>query len=110
MEHTRPDRNKIHELAGLILRLRKLGPVPDDVDQLRHHQTHFLFTLSKMTKPGEKGIKASDMSKAMHITRGGITHIINDMESNGLIERVPDPNDRRVVLICPTDLGKRTHG
>ncbi len=90
-----------------MLRMRKFSAVRSEVDQLRHHQTHFLFTLSKLTKPGEKGVKASDMSKALHITRGAITHIINDMEANGLIERVSDLNDRRIVLICPTELGKQ---
>lgn len=107
MDSDKVDTDLIHELAGLVLKLRKLGRFPDNHDQYKHRQMHFLFSLSKLIQPGEKGVKASDMSDSLHITRGGISQTINELESAGLIERISDPTDRRVVLIAITDAGKK---
>lgn len=107
MDSEKVDTDLVHELAGLVLKLRKLGRFPDNHDQYKHRQMHFLFSLSKLIQPGEKGVKASDMSDSLHITRGGISQTINELESAGLIERISDPTDRRVVLIAITDAGKK---
>ncbi|MDI3419829.1 MarR family winged helix-turn-helix transcriptional regulator [Streptomyces luteolus] len=37
-----------------------------------------------------------------------ITGIVDRLESRGLVERRPDPADRRVKLAAPTEDGKRT--
>ncbi|GGX56165.1 MarR family winged helix-turn-helix transcriptional regulator [Streptomyces noursei] len=37
-----------------------------------------------------------------------VTGIMDRLESRGLVERRPDPNDRRVKLAAPTDEGQRT--
>ncbi|OON76734.1 MarR family transcriptional regulator [Streptomyces tsukubensis] len=37
-----------------------------------------------------------------------ITGIIDRLESRGLVERRPDPDDRRVKLAAPTEEGNRT--
>jgi DNA-binding MarR family transcriptional regulator len=42
------------------------------------------------------------------ISSGGMTNRIDRLELAGLVERRPDPNDRRGKLIALTDAGKRT--
>ena len=37
------------------------------------------------------------------LTSGGMTNILHDLENRGLVERLPDPADRRGVLILLTD-------
>jgi DNA-binding MarR family transcriptional regulator len=37
-----------------------------------------------------------------------VTGIVDRLESRGLVERRPDPNDRRVKLAAPTDQGRAT--
>jgi DNA-binding MarR family transcriptional regulator len=37
------------------------------------------------------------------LTSGGMTNILHDLEHRGLVERLPDPADRRGVLIRLTD-------
>lgn len=37
-----------------------------------------------------------------------VTGIVDRLESRGLVERRPDPNDRRVKLAAPTDAGRAT--
>ena len=108
MNKFEPNSPLVSELAGNIYQFNRLSTKPELPDELRHQQFHFLIMLSKLIQPGAKGIKASVMSDALHITRGGITHILNDLEDAGFIERFSDPNDRRLVLIRPTELGTKT--
>jgi DNA-binding MarR family transcriptional regulator len=37
------------------------------------------------------------------LTSGGMTNILHDLENRGLVERLPDPADRRGVLVRLTD-------
>lgn len=45
--------------------------------------------------------------EAAMISSGGMTNRIDRLERAGLVERHPDPNDRRGKLIALTDAGKR---
>jgi DNA-binding MarR family transcriptional regulator len=49
---------------------------------------------------------ASELSGQLQITPAGVTHLLNPLEETGYIERLQDPNDRRVVLIGLTTKGK----
>jgi DNA-binding MarR family transcriptional regulator len=55
---------------------------------------------------GRESIKASELSRQMEITPAAVTHLINPLEDAGYIARLPDPTDRRVVLISLTDKGQ----
>lgn len=97
----------VKDLAANFLRIFKLATKPELPNELRHRQFHFLLTLVKLMGPDGVGVKPSDLSDTMHITRGAITHILNHMESAGMVERIPDPTDRRNVLVKPTADGLR---
>ncbi len=45
--------------------------------------------------------------EAAMISSGGMTNRLDRLEHAGLVERRPDPNDRRGKLIALTDAGKR---
>jgi len=36
-----------------------------------------------------------------------ITRVVRNLEADGLVEREPDPADRRIVRVRPTDKGRR---
>jgi DNA-binding MarR family transcriptional regulator len=95
----------VKDLAANLMRLLKLSSKPDLPNELRHRQFHFLLSLVKLMGTDGVGVKPSDMSDTMHVTRGAITHILNHMEMSGLIERIADPSDRRNVLVKPTAKG-----
>jgi DNA-binding MarR family transcriptional regulator len=97
----------VQDLAANFLRIFKLATKPELPNELRHRQFHFLLTLVKLMGPDGVGVKPSNMSDTMHVTRGAITHILNHMEENNLIERIADPTDRRNVLVKPTAEGMR---
>jgi len=53
----------------------------------------------------QKAISIGEISNVLQITPAGVTHFINPLEEKGLIERLKDPSDRRVVLIGITEKG-----
>lgn len=63
-----------------------------------------LASLRKLGAPHE--MRPSDMYNAMFVTSGGMTKILNELEARKLIERLPDPNDRRSVRVRLTAAGK----
>ncbi|MFQ5557338.1 MAG: MarR family winged helix-turn-helix transcriptional regulator [Acidimicrobiales bacterium] len=42
------------------------------------------------------------------ITKGTLTGVVNTLERRGLVRRRPHDDDRRLVLIAPTDAGEHT--
>lgn len=63
-----------------------------------------LTTLRRSGEPD--GMTANALLKAALVTSGAITHRIDRMEEKGLVERVPDPSDRRSVRIRLTPHGR----
>ncbi|THF84124.1 MarR family winged helix-turn-helix transcriptional regulator [Cohnella fermenti] len=51
---------------------------------------------------------SSYLSNILGVTSGGMTVISDKLVKQQLVERVNDPNDRRVVKLEITDLGKHT--
>jgi DNA-binding MarR family transcriptional regulator len=47
-------------------------------------------------------MSAGDLAEASRLTTGAITAVIDRLERAGLARRVPDPKDRRRVLVEPT--------
>lgn len=45
------------------------------------------------------------LGEEMHLSSGAMTNRLDRLESAGLIRRLPDPNDRRGVLVEPTEAG-----
>lgn len=54
------------------------------------------------------GMKMSELSRHMMVTNGNITGITDQLEKEGLVERVKVASDRRSSLIRLTAKGKRT--
>jgi DNA-binding MarR family transcriptional regulator len=55
----------------------------------------------------ERGMTAGAFLSASLVTAGAITNRIDRMAAKGLVRRVPDATDRRVVRITLTDRGTR---
>ena len=56
---------------------------------------------------GEEGTKPTDLARSALITSGAMTSRLDRLERAGLIERRPDPGDRRGVLVQLTEHGER---
>jgi DNA-binding MarR family transcriptional regulator len=53
--------------------------------------------------------RMSDIAKYLSITPGSLTTSVNCLVKKGFLERQESPNDRRVVLIVPTEAAKKVN-
>ncbi|MGY1720969.1 MarR family winged helix-turn-helix transcriptional regulator [Blastococcus sp. SYSU DS0552] len=53
------------------------------------------------------GVRLSDLAEALHIAPRSATEVADGLQERGLVERSPDPGDRRAVIVRPTDEGRR---
>jgi DNA-binding MarR family transcriptional regulator len=61
------------------------------------------FTILNHIRP--EGVPLSEISARMLCDNSNLTGIVDRLIAKGLVERRPDPQDRRVSLICLTDAG-----
>lgn len=50
--------------------------------------------------------RLSDLSDHLHIAARSATEVVDGLESSGLVERRPDPHDRRATLVTLTAKGR----
>ncbi|MFE7798431.1 MarR family winged helix-turn-helix transcriptional regulator [Nocardia sp. NPDC057440] len=55
---------------------------------------------------GETGLTAGALNRAAMVTSGAITNRIDRLATKGLVERTPDPEDRRSVRVQLTPAGR----
>ncbi len=53
------------------------------------------------------GCRMTDLADAVVQSKSGLTSLVDRMEADGLLERRPDPDDRRVTRIVLTPLGEQ---
>ena len=73
-------------------------------------ETIMLYVIRRTTADKPEGIKASDISHFMRVASPTVTQQLNVLEARGLLERMADPKDRRVVLVRLTAEGRRVTG
>jgi DNA-binding MarR family transcriptional regulator len=72
---------------------------------LSPHQARALKVISE-----RDGVRLSDLAEALRIAPRSATEVADGLQERGLIERTPDPGDRRAVLLRPTEGGRRIRG
>jgi DNA-binding MarR family transcriptional regulator len=66
------------------------------------------FDLMAQLQRRPEGMKMSELSRHMMVTNGNITGITDQLEKEGLVERLKVASDRRSSLIRLTPKGRRT--
>ncbi|MBQ9099623.1 MAG: MarR family transcriptional regulator [Clostridia bacterium] len=49
------------------------------------------------------GVSQETLAKALFVNKSSVTRHLTHLESEGFLTRTPDPEDRRVLLVHPTD-------
>jgi DNA-binding MarR family transcriptional regulator len=62
--------------------------------------------LGRLDRGGPQSV--SDLAAAERVRQQSMAQTVNELESDGLVERNPDPDDRRRALVSLTDQGKQT--
>lgn len=52
-----------------------------------------------------QGLQPSELGDLLKLTRPTVTTLVNSLEEHGLVERMNDDEDRRVVFVRPTERG-----
>jgi DNA-binding MarR family transcriptional regulator len=96
-------------LTNELFQLMKRFPRPNLALSARKDMTRseyeLLGILVMRLEGNQKALSISEISNFLQITPAGVTHLINPLEEKGLIERLKDPSDRRVVLVGITEKG-----
>jgi DNA-binding MarR family transcriptional regulator len=53
----------------------------------------------------EGGVRSSELAHHLHIAPRSATEVIDALETKGLVQRSPDPTDRRATLVSLTTRG-----
>jgi DNA-binding MarR family transcriptional regulator len=61
--------------------------------------------LFRLRKAPEQSIAMAELAESMNVSPRNITGLVDNLERDGLVERVPDPSDRRSVLAKLTEKG-----
>jgi len=54
-----------------------------------------------------EGLKMNELSRHLMVTGGNITGIVDPLEQQGLVERLPEPADRRAYRVRLTRAGRK---
>lgn len=50
-------------------------------------------------------LRLNELAERLHIVARSTTEVVDDLQSRGLAERLPDPHDRRATLVRLTERG-----
>ncbi len=56
---------------------------------------------------GENGVRMTDLAESIVLSKSGLTSLVDRMAKDGLVERRPDPDDRRATRILLTAEGEK---
>jgi DNA-binding MarR family transcriptional regulator len=99
------DDPKARRLMEAFNRLRRFEWHKTRGSQCKGSEIRLLFFISRGCREDARGVTISTLSAMMDVTSPTVTPLIKGLESNGLIIRYNDQEDRRVVRVQLTEKG-----
>lgn len=92
------------EVGKLIRRVKRvMAERALEVHPELHPMTYFILTHLATHGP----LRGADLSDAFGMDKGGVSRQVQALVDLGLVERKPDAEDRRAILLDATDEGRR---
>ena len=66
------------------------------------------FDLMAQLERHREGLKMNELSRLLMVTGGNVTAIVDQLEKEGLVERLDEPDDRRAFRIRLTRSGEKS--
>lgn len=84
--------NRINRSTGIVYnqRLRELG--------INHCQHPYIIQICR-----HPGISQEELARAICVNKSNVARQLAVLEADGLLTRTPDPEDRRVMQVFPTE-------
>jgi DNA-binding MarR family transcriptional regulator len=95
----------VDRILGIARRLRRLLDETLSGHGLSHGEWKVLSSLRWAGLPYRRS--AGELARIADLSSGAMTNRLDRLEGVGLVRRVPDPDDRRGVLVELTDQGRR---
>ncbi|WP_199617647.1 MarR family winged helix-turn-helix transcriptional regulator [Paenibacillus alkalitolerans] len=95
------------ELIRAIRQIGRINWTGRNSDDFTKSEKMMLYVVRRCMKSGSTGLKASELSDFLHVSSPTVTQMVNVLEAKGMLERTPDPDDRRVVRIRLTEAGQQ---
>jgi DNA-binding MarR family transcriptional regulator len=96
------DERLLDAIGRVIRHLSRLSGGPDDGPPMTATQRLALFETLEAAP-----IRLSDLSERLCVSAPTASRAVDALVELGLLERVPDPSDRRAVRISPTPSGRK---
>ncbi|MBS2936490.1 MarR family transcriptional regulator [Nocardioides sp. J2M5] len=92
------------EVGSLIRRVKRvIAERAREVHPELHPMTYFILTHLATHGPQ----RGADLSDAFGMDKGGVSRQVQALVDLGLVERKPDAEDRRAILLDATDEGRK---
>ena len=93
-------RQEIARLSAALERITRLVRATDLPGGLSSVAASALYALAV-----DGPVRLTALAAAEHVTQPAMTQLVQRLERDGLVERLPDPADGRAVLVTITDAG-----
>jgi len=97
----------VDRIGGIQRRIRRMHDETLDQFGLTISDWHVLTALRWAGQPYRR--KAGELARRAELTSGAMTSRLDALESDGLVRRLRDPDDRRSVLVELTEKGRQKH-
>jgi len=97
----------VDRIGGIHRRIRRMHDETLDQFGLLMSDWHVLTSLHWAGEPYRRS--AGELARHADLTSGAMTSRLDALESEGLVRRLRDPDDRRSVLVELTEKGKQKH-
>lgn len=97
----------VDRINGINRRIRKMLDETLEQYDLTERDWKVLCSLRWKGKPHRRS--AGDLARLADLSSGAMTNRLDQLERAGLVRRLPDPDDRRGVLVELTPKGLRLH-
>lgn len=91
----------LEELTKVSRKIRTVFNQQVTAHGLTYPRARALFRLAK-----RQNMTQTELACELEVEQATLVRLLDRMEENGLIERLPDPNDRRVKLVALTEHGQ----
>ena len=96
----------VNELLSVLQQIKRGHDGTMPKVSIRKSEMFTLMNIGSLMKKHPEGIKQGSLSQILNLAPPTVTPMINVLEDNGYIERVGSKEDRRVVFIRLTEMGK----
>ena len=104
-ERNAPARSEDLELAGLLLNTLRVIKMATAAN--REHSHVSANRAGVMWQLRERAMRSGDLAQRCAMTAPALTELVDSLTRDGLVRRLEDPADRRVVLVELTAQGRR---